>query len=232
MKFKLFTTLSLCLFFTACTSVKYQAPVQYTGSIPVSGNTIAISTNVPEKPKMTTPGASCLLCLAAAAAANGGLTSHTATLNSDELTSLGANLTETFKNNDYNVTLLTEPINIKKLKKAASAVGPTDPVRDHSPLKQTLNATHLLILDIKYVGFIREYSGYIAKAAPYSLVEGDAYLVNLETNQYDWYLPIYEKNSVGNQWKEGPDYPGLTNAYYQSVASTRDKVLSAFQETK
>lgn len=229
MKFKLFTILLLCLFFTACSSTKYQPPVQYSGSVPVQGNTIAISTNVPENPKMTTPGASCLLCLAAAAAANSGLTSHTKTLNNDELTSLGTELTETFKTSDYNVTLLTEPVSIKKLKKAASAVTPTDPVRDHRPLKQTLNATHLLVLDIKYVGFVREYSSYFAKTTPYSLVEGDAYLVNLETNQYDWYLPIYEKNSVGKEWKEGPDYPGLTNAYYQSVASTRDKVLSAFQ---
>jgi len=53
-------------------------------------------------------------------------------------------------------------------------------------------------------------------------------LVNLETNQYDWYLPIYEKNTVGT-WKEGPSYPGLTNAYYQGIAATRDKILNTFQ---
>lgn len=232
MKIKLTSILLVCLMFTGCASVKYQEPVEYTTAIPIQGNTIAISADVPEKPKMTTPGASCLLCLAAAAAANSGLTSHTKTLNNDEITSLGSELTEIFQSNEYNVTLLTEPVDVKKLKKIKGAVEAVDPVRDYRPLKQTLGTTHLLIIDIDYVGFVRNYSGYIATSPPQSLVEGNAYLVNLETNQYDWYLPIYEKNSVGSNWKEGPDYPGLTNAYYQSVASTRDKILSTFQASQ
>jgi len=229
MKIKFFSILLLCLLFTGCASVKFQGPVQYNSPVPVEGNTITISSNIPDKPKMTTPGASCLLCLAAAAAANSGLTTHTKTLSHDELTALSSELSETLKSNGYNVSVLAEPINLKKLKKASEAIAPSDPVLNYSPLKQTLNSTHLLVINIKYVGFIRTYSGYIATSPPYSIVEGDAYLVNLETNQYDWYLPIYEKNSVGKNWKEGPDYPGLTNAYYQSIAATRDKILSTFQ---
>ena len=228
MKIKLASMLLLCLIFTGCASTKYQVPVEYT-SVLSSQNSISISVNAPERPRMTTPGASCLLCLAAAAAANSGLTSHTKTLNSDELTSLGSELDKIFTSNDYKTTLLTEPINIKKLKKIKDAVADTDPVRDYRPLKQTLNSTHLLVVNIGYAGFIRDYSSYIPTSPPYSLVSGNAYLVNLETNQYEWYLPIYEKNSVGNAWKEGPSYPGLTNGYFQGVAATRDKILSPFQ---
>jgi len=214
MKTKLLSTLLLCLLFTGCASVKHQVAVDYT-PVTVEGNTVAISFEAPARPKMTTPGADCLLCLAAAAAANSGLTAHTKT---------------TLKANDYNTKMLTTPVNVKKLKKLKDAIADTDPVRDHRPLKQTLAATHLLVIDIDYFGFIRNYSSYFPTSAPYSVVSGKAYLVNLETNQYDWYLPIYEKNSVGNDWKEkSSNYPGLTNAYYQSVASARDKILTTFQ---
>jgi len=169
MKIKLLSILSFCLLFTGCASVKHQVPVDYS-TVPVDGNTIAISFKAPSKPKMTTPGAACLLCLAVAAAANSGLTTHTKSLNSDEISSLGIDINEILKANDYSTNLLTEPVDFKKLKKTKDPIEPADPVLNHTPLKQTLGATHLLKININYVGFVRDYSNYVPLTPPYSLV--------------------------------------------------------------
>jgi hypothetical protein len=57
-------------------------------------------------------------------------------------------------------------------------------------------------------------------------VRGTAYLVNLNTQTYEWYAPINAQKATDKKWDEPPTFPGLTNAYYQAVEAARDSVLN------
>lgn len=57
------------------------------------------------------------------------------------------------------------------------------------------------------------------------MVKGLAYLVNLKTNDYEWYQPIDVAKGAAN-WDQPPGYPDLTNAYYQAIELAKDSVLT------
>lgn len=56
-------------------------------------------------------------------------------------------------------------------------------------------------------------------------MKGAVFLVDTDTNAYHWYLPIDLNLSAEGEWKEPPEYPGLTNAYYQVLEKLSDIVL-------
>lgn len=209
-----------------CATIPPQEPIAFSPSEERILNKISVSmADVPET-TMGYPGAGCLLCVGIAAAAHSDLSAHVKTLDNSELINLSTEVTELLEENGYDVELLSEPVNINKLKKY-EFVENSDARKDHRALLESLGTSHLLVLNIDYSGMQRDYNGYFPTSDPYSLVLGYAYLVNLNDNKYEWYLPLYEKNSVGEEWKEAPDYPGLTNAFYKGTATVRDSVLTA-----
>lgn len=224
---KLFSILLLSLTISACATYSPQIPVEYIQT-ESSDKSLTISTKIAEKVQMSYPGAGCLLCLGAAAIANGGIAARAKELTNEDLVSLPTEVAAAMEKQGYTTTILDRPVDISKLSKVKFEKN-SDARRNFKPLKEKLKASHLLLIDIDYSGFKRDYRNYFPLSEPYAHVTGKAYLVNLETNQYEWYLPIEERNSVGSEWKEGPEYPGLTNSFYQSIATVKDKILSSFE---
>lgn len=180
-------------------------------------------------PKVDThfPGAGCLLCAAAAAVANNSLTNHTQTLSDDDLATLKNEVAERLRSKGGNITVINENLDLDHLG-SSSGNGPNIAKKDFSPLKDKYKVDKLLVINITSVGIVRPYSAYIPTSDPKAEIEGTGYVVNLSTNTYEWYMPVSVSKSADGKWDESPDYPGLTNAYFQALESGKDQFLQPF----
>lgn len=169
------------------------------------------------------PGASCLLCLAAASIANSSLSKHAESLTAEDLPQLKDKVAELVQKKGATVTIIPETINIKDLS-SFSGKGPNVAEEDYSAMKQKYNIDKLVVVNITSLGFIRTYSSYFPTSDPKATITGSSYLVNLSNNTYEWYNPISIMKSA-DKWDEAPNFPGLSNAYYQVIEMGKDVVL-------
>lgn len=173
------------------------------------------------------PGAGCLLCLAAASIANSSLTSHTKTLPSDDLLDLKKEIVTLLQAKGLDAVEIPGQLNVGELPDF-SASGPNVARKDHSSLRQKYAIDRLVVIDVKTLGFLREYSAYVPTGAPKATLIGIGYMVNLKTNTYDWYKPVHVQKSSDATWDEPPKFPGLTNAYFQALEIAKDGFRQVF----
>lgn len=176
-------------------------------------------------PKVDTflPGASCLLCIAAAAGANSSLTKHANTLPYEGLDKLKETVAESLRTKGINAVVITEPVDVRKLK-ASGGKAPNAAKKNFSVLREQHKVDRLLLIDIQQLGFIRSYSSYFPTSDPKAFLVGASYIVDLTSNNYDWYLPLDIQKSAEGAWDEPPQFPGLTNAYFQTVEIAKDSI--------
>lgn len=211
-----------------CATVQ-QAPLALSEDFYSSGDKV-VGVYVDELPKTDTHlvGASCLLCMAAASMANSSLTDHIRSLNTDELSGLNKSVARVVSGKGVKVNPISAPIDISKLGKFKSD-GANFAEKDFRPLKDRLNVDKLIVIDLNTVGAYRPYSSYVPTGDPVGTVTGQAYTVDLATNKYELYEGIDFKVSVQGEWDEPPAFPGVTNAYFQAIELTKDKIVSLFQ---
>jgi len=180
-------------------------------------------------PKVDTefPGASCLLCLAAASVANSSLTTHANTLPYEDLPKLKSDMVDLIRKKKVDVIVIPEELKLGDLADYGTA-GPNTAKKDFSPLKQKYKIDKLLVINIAALGFTRTYSAYVPTSDPKSLLRGAGYIVNLTNNTYEWYLPVIVSKSADKNWDEPPKFPGLTNAYFQGLELGKDRFLEPF----
>ncbi|WP_221795225.1 hypothetical protein [Oceanobacter mangrovi] len=212
---------------TGC-SVAAQKPVALNEEAFTQTNSIAIiATEVPT-PDTTFPGASCLICAGIAIANHSALTEKVVTFSTEELVSLPEDLKQVLAESGKQVVISDKPLVLKSLPDSKSKLENSSK-KDFSGLAKELGVSKALVIDVQFDGVLREYSsGYIPAAAPVGYVYGYAYLVNPETSQYEWFMPLNIREAVEGEWDEPADFPKLTNAYYSAVEKFRDAVLNAF----
>ena len=174
-------------------------------------------------PKVDTylPGAGCLLCYAAAAAANSTLNSYSHTLPVEDLPNLKKQVADVLVKRGLDAVVIDEPLDVKKLPRA-HAEGPNLARQDFTALKAKYHVDKLLVIDVELLGFVRTYASYIPTSDPKAEFNGLGYIVDLNTNAFDWYNPVSIVKSSDGQWKEPPKFPGLTNAYFQTLELGKD----------
>ncbi len=179
-------------------------------------------------PKVDTqlPGAGCLLCLGAAMVANSSLIDHSKTLPYEDLPKLKDEVAAALRAKGMDAVVIETPIKLSDLPKAEK--NPNGPDRDFSALQQQYQLGKILVIDIAALGFERTYSAYIPTADPKAMLRGTGYLVNLQTKTYEWYLPVNIVKSTNQNWDEPPQFPGLSNAYFQTLEIARDTFLQPF----
>jgi len=170
------------------------------------------------------PGASCLLCLAAASAANSTLTTYAQTLPRDDLSKIKNTVADLMRKKGMIITVIEEDINMESLSDVSNP-GKNVARKDFSPLRKKYDIDKLVVIDIKALGFIRTYSAYFPTSEPKGYLNGAGYIVNLSDNTYDWYLPVSVSRSPGAIWDEPPKFPALTNAYFQVLEMSKDAFL-------
>jgi hypothetical protein len=195
----------------------------------LSGNGSRIGVAMTPIPKIDTqlPGAGCLLCYAAAALANSSLTSYAHTLPADDLIKLKTEIVEIIRKQGGDAVAINEDIKLDALPDS-SKKGDNIPKKDFSALRKKYNVDRLVVINVTGVGFVRTYSSYVPTSDPKGMIQGEGYLVNLESNTYDWYEPLNITKSADGAWDEPPKFPGLTNAYFQVVELGRDALMQAF----
>jgi hypothetical protein len=172
-------------------------------------------------------GASCLLCMAAASVANASLTSHAQTLPKEDLPKLKEQVAELLRKKGTDVTIVAEDLNIEDLPDHEPKA-PNVANKNFTRLGQKYNVDKLLVISITSLGFLRTYSAYIPTSPPKGLLEGVGYMVNLKTNNYEWYERVTIIKSADGNWDEPPQFPGLTNAYFQTLELGKDSFLRTF----
>lgn len=185
--------------------------------------TVGIYVNYPKKVTTYHPGADCLLCLAAAAAANSSVTSHMQTLSSEDFAEVSDVIAAKLREKGMTPVVINDEALLKKMKRIKSK-DPSIAKHDHRPIKQKHGVDSLIVVNIGALGSERTYRAYVPTGAPQGYVEGLAYAIDLDTNAYEMYQPLTERVAVKGEWKEGPTYPGLTNAYYQAVETVKDRI--------
>lgn len=185
-----------------------------------------ILAGLPE-PDVHLPGADCLLCIAAAEAMNSTLSTHVKTWVPDEFSIVKSDLVKMLKEKGVTVVAIEEAIDIEKLPKNKSKV-PYSAKRNYASYKEKYDVNHLLVVDIDQLGVRRSYASYVPTSDPQALISGSSYLVELSTNTYKWYKPISITKSASGNWDEPPNYPALTNAYFQIIATSREVILAEF----
>lgn len=226
---KLILTATLFTIITSCASMQPQTPIEFANPKLMNNFSVTIVMTEVPSPSMWYPGADCLLCLGVAATANTTLSSHVKTLLNDDLNILGLDVEKLLSAKGLKVKFSDISFDKKKLNRVRSEI-PNTARKDFTLLKDQYNTSHLLVIDFYRVGISRNYLQYIPKGEPYSDIAGTAYMVNLETNIYDWYLPFSENKNADGEWKEPKDFPTLSKAYYESLEQVREKVLSSLEE--
>lgn len=196
-------------------------------ALATSGGRVGIATTAIPKPNTQFPGAGCLLCIAAASAANSTMTDYVRTLAVDDLQPLKSELVQLLRARGQEPVLIEEPIDVSTLPDRASA-GANQSRKDFAALKAKYRIDRLLVVEYSFVGVVRPYSAYIASGEPYATVGGRAYLVNLADHVFDWHEALAVRRGADGKWDEPPKFPGLTNAYFQAIELTRDQIKRPF----
>lgn len=181
-------------------------------------------------PKVDTylPGASCLLCIAAASIANSSLTKYAQTLPYEDLPKLKETVAELIRKRGAEPVMIVEEVRLDKLPDNP-AKGENRARKDFSSLQKQYRIDKLLLIDLTVLGFERTYSAYIPTSDPKGLLRGSGALIDLKTGALEWYLPIDVIRSADGAWDEPPKFPGLTNAYFQVIELGKDELLKPFQ---
>lgn len=174
------------------------------------------------------PGADCLLCMAVAAGANSELTDHARTLPPEGVAELKQRVAELLEARGTEVVQINVPFDLSKLPSFRGGETPNVAKKDFRQFKDKYAIEKLLVIDIAGLGFKRTYSAYVPTSDPKGWLGGYGYLVDLNTNTYDWYLPVDVQKSAEGEWDEPKDFPGLTNAYFQALEHGKDAFLAPF----
>lgn len=180
------------------------------------------------KPDTRFPGADCLLCMATASLLNASLTSHTQKLPPEGLPELKDAIAELIRKNGGDAVVIIDELKVDDLPDFESK-GPNIARKDFSGLKRKYAVDKVLVLDVPLLGMHRSFSAYIPTSDPRAELEINGYLVNLSNNTYEWYQTFSESRSAQGKWDEPPNFPGLTNAYFQTLEVGKDRLLGTFQ---
>ncbi|EGM71724.1 hypothetical protein [Shewanella sp. HN-41] len=173
-------------------------------------------------PETFITGANCLLCYAAAAAANSSLDSHLKTIPVDDIKNLKAEITQLLLEKGVTAVALEGEIDVDKLKKTKSKELNIAP-RDFSSYKAN-GINYLLVIEVTQVGAYRAYSSYVPTMDPVATFSGLAYIVDLSNNKYILYKPFNNRKASDLEWDEPPTFPGLTNSLYEVIATGKDAI--------
>lgn len=219
------------IFLASCASVPPQEPIELTDTA-IDAKSGRVGVAMTPLPKIDTqfPGAGCLLCMATASAVNSALTAHTQKLPYEDLPQLKSAVADLLRKKGTEAVVIPDEIKIDGLADFATP-GPNVARKDFSPLKEKYRIDKLVMIQVNSIGIWRNYSAYIATSDPKAVLNGVGYMVNLNTNTYEWYLPVSITKSADGAWDEPPNFSGLTNAYFQALEIGKDRFLEPFSKT-
>ena len=205
-----------------------QLPVPLTsGTLSATAGRVGVVMTALPKIDTEFPGASCLLCLVVASAANSTLTAHVRALPYEDLPDLKKQVAAALAKKGVDALVIDGDFKIDDLQKTTGE-GPNLAPRDYRQLRDRYKVDRLIVVNMNVLGVWRNYSAYIPTGDPRATLRGQAFLVNLRTNVLEWYVPI-DITRAATVWDQPPKFPDLTNAYFQVIELGKDAVLKPLQ---
>jgi hypothetical protein len=227
MNFRSFAVIGALLALSGCVAPP-QLPVPLApAAVGATAGNVGVALNIVDKADTYFPGADCLLCYGLASAANSTLTAHVVKQPIDDIVQFQADVVAALGKKQTSVVALPRTWKLENYPKVSSPQ-PNAAVFDFSALKKTDGLDRLLVINVTAVGVERTYASYIPTSEPKAFVLGSAYMVNLASNQYEWFEPIAVRRAADGKWDEPPNFPGLTNALVQAIDSARTLILKPF----
>lgn len=217
------------VFLSGCATLK-QPPIPYDeAKIDPKVSRIGIApVRIILKPNTLFPGAECLLCAGMAELAHIKLTDHVKNLPIEDLTEVSSIIHDRMQKRGLNTVLVNEiiePSAFPEVKKKQANFA----FRDFSSLIKKYDIDKLLLIRIDMVGIVRQYrAGYFPSGPPKVQISGMGTLINLADGSLEWFLPINVTKGVVGEWDEPPSFPGLTNAYFETIEVTKDTIINTF----
>ena len=226
MKFRtLLAGIAVAVSLAACHTVP-QSPISLTKeNLAAQKGRVAVAIRV-SNPDLFLPGANCLLCIGAATIANSSLNTYSKTLKTDELVAVQGEIVELLRKKGVDAVALAGQIDIARLPDLK--LGPNMATKDYSSVAKGFD--HLVVINVQQVGFVRNYAAYVPTSDAKATVSGFAFMVDMKTNAYEWFDHVVVTRSADGAWDEAPAFPGLTNAYFQTLEQAKDRVKTPFAQ--
>lgn len=226
-RFALAALLGLALL-AGCASKPLRPMTLAPGALKAEAGTIGVAMTAVPKVDTQFPGASCLLCLAAASAMNSSLTDHVRTLPPEDVAALKDRAAALIQAKGAKSVVISTALQVNALPDF-SGTEPNAARKDFRVLREKLQVDKLLLIQVDNIGVHRNYSAYVPTAEPKAVFNGSALLVDLKTNLLEWYHPFYTVKAADGAWDESPKFPRLTNAYFQALELGKDEALRPLQ---
>ena len=186
--------IAVAMSLAACQTTPPQAPIQLTkDQLAAQKGRVAVGIRV-AKPDLYLPGASCLLCIGVAVAANSSLNDYAKKLNTDELVQVRTEIVEMLRKKGVDAVAIEAPFdwgNLPDLK-----LGPNTSPKDFSGLAK--GADHVVMINVPQIGFVRTYAAYVPTSDAKAQLGLTAYMVNTKTNALEWYdTAIFTRSADG-----------------------------------
>lgn len=218
--------IAVALSLAACQTTPPQNPIQLTKeNLAAKKGRVAVGIHV-ANPDLYLPGANCLLCIGAATIANSSLNTYAKTLKTDELLQVRADIVERLRKVGVDAVALDAPIDFDKLPDLK--LGKNMATKDYSGIAKGYD--HLVVINVPQIGFVRNYAAYVPTSDPKATLSAFAFMVDLKTNGYEWYDHLTITRSADGAWDESPAFPGLTNAYFQTIEQAKDRIKGPFEQ--
>jgi hypothetical protein len=176
-----------------------------------------------------------LLDRAIAKAAIGSLEAHFEKLDSSGFEDVGLRFVENLRTRGFNVTHVSKPVDLEKLKEFVPTSSGNYHERDLRMLAADENIDALILLSIDRWGTTRKYYGFIPLESPKPFCVGKGELVNLRTNGLEWSAEMTEeeaKMDVEGEWDKPPFFENLTKVLYKTVNRAKVYLENSFFGTK
>lgn len=195
---------------------------------------VAVLVQLPEQPNVFEfdperggGGGMGLLQMGIVAAVTSKLTAHAKSLPMDDFRAVERELMQAVKKKGM-VAEVIAPDRVKDFKpeKFETPDG-TFLNKDMRPLRARLGVDRLLAVNITGIGFNYPFSGIIPIPTGDAMawIAGEAYLIDLRTNAFQWYRKVRVLRGVGKEWDEPPKYPRLTAKYFEVLEIAKDELV-------
>jgi len=215
-----------CLTLTGCAHV--QPPVALDHQFwDNKEQTIGVAITAVPQPVLALTGNQGLLDLAINTSVNSTLRGNVEKWQVNDLNTLPDAIVARLKAKGYKAKRINEPVNLTAYKEASFREGYNP--RDLSSLKATYGVDRLLLINVLATGATRSYYSFVPTSAPMAQVGGQGMVVDLTDNKLLWFKPFVVVQAAQGEWDE-PNYANLTNAFYQAMDTSRQQMITPFEQ--
>lgn len=219
-------TVVACLTLTGCAHVQPPVPLDHQ-FWDAKETTVGVAINVVPEPVLALTGNQGLLDLAINKGVNSKLSDNVEKWQVRDLNTLPDAIVAKLQAKGYKARRIDAPVDLTKFKETSFREGYT--ARDLTSIKATYGVDRLLLVNVMGTGATRSYYSVVPTSVPMAQVYGQGMVIDLADNRLLWFKPFAVVQAAQGEWDE-PNYANLTNAFYQAMDTSRQQMITPFEQ--